>query len=102
TAGFLGTLGLVAIVLRRQGILREAFYWTFMSHGIPHLFWERGVIFTLAFIGACLPLVVGAAVAFRDSSGLWAEKRAERLALLGLAGASMLGTAAGSRFYPHY
>ncbi|HEX8899505.1 MAG TPA: glycosyltransferase family 39 protein, partial [Chthoniobacterales bacterium] len=102
TTGFFGALGLVAIVLQRQGILTEAFYWTLASHGIPHVFWERGVLLTLAFIGACLPLVIGAALAFRDRLGLWADKRAERKALLGLVAASMIGTAAGARFYPHY
>ena len=102
TAGFFGTLGLVAIVLQRQGILSEAFYWTLASHGIPHVFWERGVLLTLAFIGACLPLIVGTVVAVRDKPALWADKRAERTALLGLVVASMIGTAAGARFYPHY
>src|SRR6478672_4429776 len=48
TAGFLATLGLVAIVLERQGILREAFYWTFTNHAIPHVFWDAGVLYTLA------------------------------------------------------
>ena len=95
-------LGLVAIVLQHQGILSEAFYWTLASHGIPHVFWERGVLLTLAFIGACLPLIVGTVVAVRDKPALWADKRAERTALFGLVVASMIGTAAGARFYPHY
>ena len=102
TAGFFGTLGLVAIVLQRQRILSEAFYWTLASHGIPHVFWERGVLLTLAFIGACCPLVVGAVMAVRDKPALWADKLAERTALFGLVVASMIGTAAGARFYPHY
>ncbi len=38
----------------------------------------------------------------RDNDGLWADKRAERWALLGLVAASALGAAAGARFYPHY
>jgi 4-amino-4-deoxy-L-arabinose transferase-like glycosyltransferase len=102
TAGFFATLGLVAIMLEREGILREAFYWTFTNHSIPHVFWDAGVLYTLAFIGACLPLVIGAAMAFRDNDGLWTNKGAERLALLGLLVASVLGAAAGARFYPHY
>jgi hypothetical protein len=57
---------------------------------------------TLAFIGACLPLLIGAALAFRDNDGLWANKSAERIALLGLLVASAVGAAAGARFYPHY
>jgi 4-amino-4-deoxy-L-arabinose transferase-like glycosyltransferase len=102
TAGFFATLGLVAIVLARQGILHEAFYWTFTSHDVPHVFWDTGILHTLAFIGACLPLLVGAGMAFRDRNGLWAERKAERTALLGLVIASVVGTAAGARFYPHY
>jgi 4-amino-4-deoxy-L-arabinose transferase-like glycosyltransferase len=102
TAGFFAVLGLVAVVLHQQGILREAFYWTFTNHAIPHVFWDAGVLYTLAFIGACLPLVIGAAMAFRDNDGLWANKGSERIALLGLLVASAVGTAAGARFYPHY
>jgi 4-amino-4-deoxy-L-arabinose transferase-like glycosyltransferase len=92
----------VAIVLARQGILRDAFYWTFTSHDIPHVFWETGILHTLAFVGACLPLVVGAGMAFRDRNGLWAKRKPERTALLGLLIASVIGAAAGARFYPHY
>ena len=102
TAGFFAAAGGVALVLQRQGILREAFYWTFTNHSVPHVFWTAGVLYTLAFIGACLPLVLGAAMAFRDKDGLWANRKAEYAALLGLLAASVLGAAAGARFYPHY
>jgi 4-amino-4-deoxy-L-arabinose transferase-like glycosyltransferase len=102
TAGFFATLGLVAILLERQGILREAFYWTFTNHAIPHVFWDAGVLNTLGFIGACLPLIIGAAMAFQGNDGLWSNKRAERIALLGFLVASAVGAAAGARFYPHY
>jgi 4-amino-4-deoxy-L-arabinose transferase-like glycosyltransferase len=102
TAGFFATAGGVALLLYRQGILREAFYWTFTNHSVPHIFWSAGVLYTLAFIGACLPLVLGAAMAFRDKHGLWANRKAEYAALLGLLAASALGAAAGARFYPHY
>ena len=102
TAGFFAALGLVALLLHRQGILRDAFYWTITNHSDPHVFWNAGVLYTLGFIGACLPLVMGAATAFRDKHGLWVNKIAERTALLGLLAASALGTAAGARFYPHY
>ena len=102
TIGFFGTLGLVAIALRQQGILPQAYYWTISDHSIPHVFWEHGILMTLAFVGACLPLLIGAAMAFRDKGGVWAGKGAERTALLGLLGASGIGAAAGARFYPHY
>ena len=102
TVGFFATLSLVTIILQEQGILREAFYWTITDHANPHVFWESGVLLTLAFIGACMPLLIGAAMACRDKNGVWMGKSAERTALLGLVVASALGTAAGGRFYPHY
>ena len=102
TTGFFAVLGLVVVVLHQEGILREAFYWTFTNHSIPHVFWSAGVLYTLAFIGACLPLVIGAAMAFRDNDRVWPNRSAERIALLGLLAASALGAAAGARFYPHY
>jgi 4-amino-4-deoxy-L-arabinose transferase-like glycosyltransferase len=101
-AGFLGALGLATMVLLRQGILDKTFYWTVTNHSIPHVFWEKGILLTLAFIGACLPLLIGAAMAYRDKGGIWASKRAERRALFGLVAASAIGAAAGTRFYPHY
>jgi 4-amino-4-deoxy-L-arabinose transferase-like glycosyltransferase len=76
--GFFATLGLVAGVLCQQGIFREALYWTFTDHAIPHVFWQAGILYTLAFTGTCLPLVIGAAMALRDRDKLWREKSAER------------------------
>jgi 4-amino-4-deoxy-L-arabinose transferase-like glycosyltransferase len=102
TAGFLTLLGLVAIVLQAQGIFRDALYWTITAQRIPHVFWRNGVLATLAFTSACLPLIIGAAPALKDSQKMWTAKRAERLALFGLLVASAIGTAASVRFYPHY
>src|SRR5512132_3534405 len=102
TAGFFVAIGLVAIVLWRQGILHEAFYWTIGDHDVPHIFWQTGIVRTLAFLGACLPLVIGSIMACRDKDEVWAGKTAERTALLGLLIASGIGAAAGARFYPHY
>ena len=102
TVGFFGALGLAAAALWKQGTLAEAFYWTFTNHSIPHVFWKKGILITLAFAGACLPLLLGAATAYRDRDGIWAGHSAERWALLGLLAASALGAAAGARFYPHY
>ena len=102
TTGFFVTLGLAAIVLWKQGILHEAFYWTITDHDIPHVFWQKGIVITLAFLGACLPLVFGAIMACRDKGEIWAGRTPERTALLGLLAASAIGAAAGARFYPHY
>jgi hypothetical protein len=103
TVGFFGTLGAVALLLRAQGILREAYFWTIGAHSIPHVFWTRGVLHTLAFVGACLPLLIGAIMTYRGKSRtVWAGRRAELIALSGLVVASAIGTSAGARFYPHY
>jgi 4-amino-4-deoxy-L-arabinose transferase-like glycosyltransferase len=102
TMGFVVALGLVTIVLWKQGILRDAFYWTIADHDIPHVFWEKGILLTLAFIGVCVPLVVGAIMACRDKSEIWVARTAERTALFGLLAASAIGAAAGARFFPHY
>jgi 4-amino-4-deoxy-L-arabinose transferase-like glycosyltransferase len=102
TAGFFAAVGLVTIVLWKQGILHEAFYWTIAADDVPHVFWQKGIVRTLAFLGACLPLVIGSIMACRDKSEIWAGKMPERTALLGLLAASAIGAAAGARFYPHY
>jgi 4-amino-4-deoxy-L-arabinose transferase-like glycosyltransferase len=102
TAGFFVALGLVTIVLWKQRILHDAFYWTIADHDIPHVFWQKGIANTLTFLGACLPLVIGAVMTCRDKGEIWAGKTAERTALLGLLAASAIGAAAGARFYPHY
>lgn len=102
TSGFFGALGLVALVLWKQGNLAEAFYWTFTNHSIPNVFWRKGFLLTLAFVAACSLLLVGAVMSYRDRDGIWAGRSAERKTLLGLVAASAIGTAAGARFYPHY
>src|SRR5947208_2253177 len=71
TAGFFAALGLVTIILWKQGILHEAFYWTIADHDVPHVFWQTGIVITLTFLGACLPLVIGAIMACRDKNEIW-------------------------------
>jgi 4-amino-4-deoxy-L-arabinose transferase-like glycosyltransferase len=102
TLGFFAALGSVAIVLWNQGILHEAFYWTIAAHDVPFVFWQKGIVITLAFLAVCLPLVFGAIMACRDKGKIWAGRAPERTALLGLLAASAIGAAAGARFYPHY
>src|SRR5215470_215726 len=63
TGGFFAALGLVTIILWKQGILRDAVYWTIADHDVPHVFWQKGILITLVFLGACLPLVIGAIMA---------------------------------------
>ena len=102
TLGFIAALGLVTIVLWKQNILPDAFYWIITDHDVPHVFWQKGIVNTLIFLGTCLPLVIGAIMACGDKDKIWAGKTAERAALLGLLAASAIGAAAGVRFYPHY
>jgi 4-amino-4-deoxy-L-arabinose transferase-like glycosyltransferase len=102
TMGFFTVLGLVTIVLWEQRVLGDAFYWTIGDHDIPHVFWQKGIVTTLGFIAACLPIVIGATLACRDKAEIWAGRLPERMALLGLLAASVIGAAAGARFYPHY
>jgi len=102
TLGFFVALSSVTIVLWEQGILHEAFYWTIADHDIPHVFWQKGVVNTLIFLGASLPLIIGAIMSCRDKNEIWVGRTASRTALLGLLGASMIGAAAGARFYQHY
>src|SRR5438876_289846 len=102
TAGFFLVLAVVTIVLWKQGILHDAFYWTIADHDVPHVFWQTGMVNTLTFVAACLPLVIGAIAACRDKDEIWGGKTAERTALLGLLAVSAIGAAAGARFYPHY
>jgi len=102
TLGFFVALGLVAIVLWKQGIIHDAFYWTIADHDVPHIFWQKGIVTTLTFLVTCLPLLFGTIMACRYKSEIWTGKMAERTALLGLLGASAIGAAAGARFYPHY
>jgi hypothetical protein len=102
TMGFFTVLSVVTIVLWEQRILRDALYWTIGDHDIPHVFWQKGILITLGFIAACLPVVIGATLACRDKAEIWAGRLPERIALVGLLVASVIGTGAGARFYPHY
>ena len=36
------------------------------DHDVPHVFWQKGIVHTLTFLGVCLPLVIGAIMACRD------------------------------------
>src|SRR5215468_5311436 len=91
TTGFFAALGLATIILWNQGILRDAFYWTIADHDVPHVFWRKGIVNTLTFLGACLPLVIGATMTWQAKDEIWAGKTAERTALLGLLAASAIG-----------
>ena len=102
TVGFFAVLGVVTIVLWKEGIFHDALYWTIAAQDVPHVFWQKGILTTSAFLGACLPLVIGSIMAWRSKSELWAGRTSEGAALVGLLGASTIGAAVGARFYAHY
>src|SRR5207253_10222615 len=101
-AVFFAVFRVITIVLWKKFIIHDAFYWTIADHDVPHIFWQKGIVNTLTFLGVCSPLVIGAILACRDKDEIWAGKTAERTALLGLLAVSAIGAAAGARFYPHY
>jgi len=109
-ASFFLTLGAVALILHRQGILADAWYWTFGDHDVPHgptdpVFWQRGGKEALATAAAWHPLLACCAVSIRDRfqrAGYWQGRRPELAALLLLLGLSSLGVCASGRFYSHY
>ncbi|MDQ2949051.1 MAG: glycosyltransferase family 39 protein [Acidobacteriota bacterium] len=98
TMGFVAALGLVMIILERQGILDEAIFWSIRQHALRYIFWGHASVITFAFVGASLPLLFGGVKGWP----LWSAIRAERFAILGWLAVSVIGTAAGGRFYPHY
>src|SRR5205823_13573033 len=83
TTGFFAVLGFVTIVLWKQGILHDAFYWTIADHDVPPVFWRKGIVNTLTYVVAGLPLVIGAIMACRDKDEIWVGKTVGRRALLG-------------------
>jgi hypothetical protein len=100
--GLISALAGVGLILSHQQILREAIYWTLLDHTIPYVFVGSGTFYTLVFLAACLPLVIGAALALNDRKQFWRSNQTERSALFGLLFASIIGTAASGRFHPHY
>ena len=107
TAGFAAVLTGVLLVLRAEGILPDAIYWTIGDHTSPYLNLPNGIGSTLAFLAVCAPLTAGMycgvrALRAQPPGDPWATRQPELLAVLLWTGVSWLGVAAGGRFYPHY
>jgi hypothetical protein len=96
--GFVSVLGSTALVLNAQRDLHAAIYWTILDHSETHVFWAHAGHMTLDFVISCLPLFVGSWLGFP----LWSDKPRERNAILGWLAVSVVGVAAGGRFYSHY
>jgi 4-amino-4-deoxy-L-arabinose transferase-like glycosyltransferase len=93
-------LTIAAAILHAQGVLGEAIYWTIGNHDLPHVFWTRLALHTLAFGAACFPVLFAALTAIRQ--GLWTDDRLAYRTIAGWLAVSCIGAAAGGRFYPHY
>lgn len=110
TLGFVTTLTGAALWLWRDGILREAFYWTVTSQEaafgpLTWVYWDRALSNSAFFVVATLPLLLGAALSIRDArrpEGLWEGRRAELVALVILLAGSVVGAGANGQFLFHY
>jgi 4-amino-4-deoxy-L-arabinose transferase-like glycosyltransferase len=110
TMGFASVFAATGLWLWREGILREAIYWTVLNHDAPlgptsGRFWrgafERGGFFLLA----TLPLQLGTLESVREGTkarGWWRGRRPEFVGLLLLLGVSLVGVAASGQFLYHY
>jgi 4-amino-4-deoxy-L-arabinose transferase-like glycosyltransferase len=107
TASYFLVLGAAALVLHTQGVLDEAWHWTFMDHDVPHgptdpVFWSRAAVEGTASLGAWLPLLLACGVSLRERARYWTDRGPERSALLLLLACATVGVSASGRFYSHY
>ncbi len=101
TAGFAAMLGGAAAILWHNGLLGEAWYWTLADHGVPHIFWLHAAEHTALFLLFALPLWLPL-LAWQSLRQAWRGREAELCTVLGWLAVSVVGAAAGGRFYPHY
>lgn len=104
--GFVAVLAAAALLLQREGLLREAFYWTVRDHDVSYgplsaVFWRRGSRMAIIFGACCAPLLLGSWWSLRQPA-LWATREPERMALQVWLAAAMIGTAASGRFFDYY
>ncbi len=104
--GFVAALAAAALLLQREGLLRDAFYWSVLDHSVSYgplsaVFWQRGGRMAIIFGTCCAPLLLGAWWSVRHPE-LWASREPERIALLVYLGAAVIGTAASGRFFDYY
>ena len=101
TAGFAAMVGGAAAVVWHDGLMSEAWYWTMADHDVPHIFWQHAGEHTALFLLFALPLIVPLA-AWQPLRRAWRGHAAELWTVLGWLAVSIIGAAAGGRFYPHY
>jgi hypothetical protein len=109
-AGFLGTLGVTALVLLRAGILPEALYWTVLSQAAAFgigtwVYWDRALSNGAFFALATAPLLVAAMLSMkahaRQEYG-WRGRGPEFRALMVLLAVSVVGVGVNGQFLYHY
>lgn len=101
TTGFAAVLGVTVAILWRYGLMSEAWYWTMADHSVPHVFWGHAAEHSALFLLMALPLILPL-VAWHPLQRAWHGREAELWTVLGWLGVSVVGAAAGGRFYPHY
>jgi hypothetical protein len=101
TIGFAVTLLACLLLLWRDKILADGFYWTITDHTVPHIFWSRALEHTALFMVLALPLILPL-ISRQALLNAWQPHSAELQAVLRWAAVSAIGAAAGGRFYPHY
>ena len=99
--GSVAVLVLVGAWLRVHGIAGEALYWSIFDHDVPHVFVDKAVEHTAAFVVVTFPMLAAAYWSLRAVDG-WRRFPAERDAFVLLLVVSAVAAAASGRFYPHY
>jgi hypothetical protein len=110
TAGFAGIIAVAGLLLWREGILREAFYWTVIDHrprsgAGATLFVKNALGPSAFFVVSTLPLLAGAAFSLRAGwhhQRYWREHGAEFAALWMLLAVSVLAVSFTAQFTYHY
>lgn len=99
--GFTAVLCGAVTILWKYGLLAEAWYWSFADHTVPHVFWQHGLEHGALFLLVALPLVLPI-LAWPTLRQAWRGSEPELWTMLGWLAVSVIGAAAGGRFYPHY
>lgn len=100
-AAFAVPIAMAGAALWRAGLFADAFYWTITDHTVPHVFGVHGALHTLLFIALAWPLLYPQARP-EELRRAWAGCTGELVIVLVWVGVSLVGAAAGGRFYPHY
>ena len=108
-AGFGGAVGVAMILLERDGLLREAVYWSVLDHQVPIGTWlvmtlRNGPLQVGLFAISTLPLLLAAYVTARadHQAPLNVNEPATLETLLVFLGVSIVGVVSNAQFNMHY